>query len=307
MGRGGAVPEQNCGHSGQSDVPGCVVVEVASADAELAADLCWFAGATAVGEGVGAGGAVTLEAGFTTDDEAVRAAATLRRRLPVATVAVVDAGPALDAALDAWKTHARPVRAGRRLVVWPDWIDPGGLDDGLVRPGDVVVRIDPGRAFGSGSHPSTRLCLGVLDDLVDPASSVLDVGCGSGVLAVAAALLGADPVVAVDVDPVAVAATRDNAAANGMTGRVVASTTPVGEITGTSSVVVANIGAATLVELAGDIVARLAPGGTLVLAGLLTSSWDRVRVAYEAHDLMLVAVPEEEGWVAPVFTNPRRA
>lgn len=286
-----------------TDVPGCVVIEVAVGDAELAADLCWFAGATAVGERALAGGRVGLDVGFTTDDDAVLAAATLGRRLPAATVAVVDAGPALDAALDAWKAHARPVRAGRRLVVWPDWLDPDGPDGAVVRAGDVVVRLDPRRAFGSGSHPSTRLCLVALEDLAGAATAVLDVGCGSGVLAIAAALLGAAPVVAVDVDPVAVAATLDNAAANGVADRVTASTTPVGALDGTFAVVTANIGAATLVDLADDIVARLAPGATLVLAGLLASTWTHVRAAYEAHGLTLVAAPEEDGWVAPVFTS----
>lgn len=287
-----------------TDGPGCVVVEVAGEDADLAADLCWFAGATAVGERALAGGRVGLEVGFTTDDDAAAAAAGLRRRLPAASVAVVDAGPALEAALDAWKAHARPVRAGRRLVVWPEWIERDGPDGEIVRPGDVVVRLDPQRAFGSGSHPSTRLCLATIEDLVVPATSVLDIGCGSGVLAVAAALLGAAPVVAVDVDPVAVAATLDNAAANGMARRVAASTTPVAALDGSFAVVVANIGATTLVELAGDIVARLAPGGTLVLAALLASSWTHVRATYEAYGLALVATPEEEGWVAPFFTAP---
>lgn len=288
-----------------NDVPGCVVIDVTVSDAELAADLCWFAGATAVGERALPAGRVSLEVGFTTDDDAVRVAATVRRRLPAAAVTVVDVGPALDAALDAWKAHARPVRVGRHLVMWPEWIDRDGPVGALLRPGDVVVRLDPGRAFGSGSHPYTRQCLVALEGLVGDATTVLDVGCGSGVLAVAAAALGAAAVAAVDVDPVAVAATLDNAAANGIAGRVIASTVAIGDVTGTFDVVVANIGAPVLVELAGTIVARLAPGATLVLAGLLASSWTHVRAAYEAYGLVVVAAPEEEGWVAPVLHAPR--
>ena len=104
-----------------------------------------------------------------------------------------------------WRDFHRPVRIGP-LWVGPPW-EPSP-------PGVVAVVIDPGRAFGTGAHPTTRLCLELL--LEQPAGSVLDVGCGSGVLAVAAAKLGHDPVLAVDVDPVAVAATRDNAALNGV-------------------------------------------------------------------------------------------
>ena len=155
-----------------------------------------------------------------------------------------------DGYLDAWRTWAAPIRAGRGVVLHPAWIpmpDPPAA-------GDLVVVLDPGRAFGSGSHESTRLAVAAIEDLGVPGARVLDVGCGSGVLAVVAALLGAAEVVAVDVDPEAVAATEANAAANGVADRVRARSSPVAELDEPYDVVVANIGGRTLFDLAGDLV-----------------------------------------------------
>ena len=123
-----------------------------------------------------------------------------------------------------------------------------------------MVLIDPGRAFGSGSHPSTLLALAALEALVLPGSTVLDVGCGSGVLAVAAARLGAGRVVAIDIDPAAHEATLDNAARNGVAVEV--SATPLGEVAGRFDVVVANLLAPTLVELAAPLGERVGEQGS---------------------------------------------
>lgn len=115
---------------------------------------------------------------------------------------------------EAWKVNYHPLRLGRRLFIRPLWVEEQG------EPGDVVISLDPGMAFGTGTHPSTQLVLEAAEDLVEatPGASVLDLGCGSGILAIGAAKLGASHVVAIDTDPIAVTATKSNASANGVLG-----------------------------------------------------------------------------------------
>jgi ribosomal protein L11 methyltransferase len=135
---------------------------------------------------------------------------------------------------------------------------------------------------------------------------VLDVGCGSGVLAVAALLLGAARATALDVDPEALEATARVAADNGVADRVTVGGTPVGELDLVADVVVANIGAAALVDLAPDVAVRVAAGGWLVLSGLLADQADEVVAAYAAQGLRERDRPEQDGWVAPVLERPVR-
>lgn len=169
---------------------------------------------------------------------------------------------------DAWKRYFKVSRLTRQFVVVPSWerFEPG--------PDDVAIALDPGMAFGTGTHASTRLVLEELQALADAGAAparVLDVGCGSGILAIAAARRWPDATaVAVDVDPLAVAATADNAAANGVAARIAASATGAGELAERFPLVLANIQAHVLRELAGALLARTAPGGTLILSGLLT-------------------------------------
>jgi ribosomal protein L11 methyltransferase len=158
-------------------------------------------------------------------------------------------------------------------------------------------------AFGTGTHPTTALCLAAISEAVTarPGLSVLDVGTGSGLLAIAARKLGAGRTVAVDVDPVAVRVAGENAARNGVALEL--SGAPAGEVRGAFDLVVANILANTLVELAPALDARLAPGGTLVLSGILAPQADEVRAAHVARGLR-PAPPRErrEGeWVALVL------
>jgi len=255
---------------------------VDATDAEVAADALWQARPSAVSE-------VALGAG------------RVRLTADVAQVELVDprwgarvVEPDHDAHLDGWRTWASPRRAGRRIVVQPAWHDPDET------PGrDLVVRVDPGRSFGSGSHASTRLVLALLEDRLRGGERVLDVGCGSGVLSVVACRLGAASATALDIDPAAVAATRANAAANGVAGQVEASTRAVAAQSGAFDVVVANIGLRVLCELAPALRARLAPDGVLVLAGLLDVQVDEVVAAYR--DCAPLARLSEEGWAAVVL------
>lgn len=232
-----------------------LVVACEPADTDELAGLLWAHGPLAVEERATPDGPA-LVAGFADRRAAVLATEDLDYRF---TFELMDAD---DAALDGWRDHARAWRAGDRIVVTPTWVDPP--DE---RPGDVVIRLDPGRAFGSGSHPSTRLALAALEQAVTPGCSVLDVGCGSGVLAVAAALLGAGRVVGVDTDPAAVKATAANARTNEVTVEVRAGS--VDDAAGTYDVVVANLLAPTIRELGPRLRDRLAPSGTLILSGLL--------------------------------------
>lgn len=272
-----------------SERPGCVRVVVDADAVERVSDLVWFIGATAVGERA-VGGGVELEAGFATPADAEAAVSSLRERGIGATL--VDVGPALDAALDAWMAHARPVRVGR-LHVRPAWC---ADDDDPPAAGEAVVRLDPSRAFGSGSHPSTLACLAAVDRFAGPGSGVLDVGCGSGVLAVAAAVLGASPVVAVDTDPVAVAATAANAAANGVGAVVEACLGSADAVGGRFDLVLANVGAGAVIALAPHLRARVAPGGRVVVAGLYADRADEVAAALDAVGIGEVERALSEGW-----------
>jgi len=263
-------------------VQGIVEVDVAAADSELAADALWESGPTAVSETPLDDGRVRLRADVTD-------LTALPDSLPWRLVEVD-----VDADLDAWRAWARPVRVGRHLVVEPAW-----RPSAASLPGDVVVRIDPGRSFGSGSHPATRLALAALEEHLPVDGRLLDVGCGSGVLAIAGVLLGARAALAVDVDPVAVEVTSANAAANGVGGQVDASTTPVAQIDGGFDAVVANIGVRVLTELCHAIAARVARGGTLVLSGLLAGQADGVASRYRGFDE--IERQADEGWVTPVL------
>lgn len=233
----------------------------------------WLAGATAISEEPG-----RLVAGFADAAAADAAAAEMG-----GSVALVEPGVWLDA----WREFASTVRVGR-LVVHPAWTDPPGL-----RTDDVLVEIDPGRVFGHGGHPTTRLVLAELERLLRGGERVLDVGCGSGVLGIAAALLGAGEVVGIDIDPDAVAITGANAARNGVV--VEASTTPLSAVDGRFGLVLANIGADVVKELAPQLEAR---GDVLVLSGLLVDRIDDVAGAYTG----TATSSSLEGWAALTVT-----
>jgi ribosomal protein L11 methyltransferase len=176
---------------------------------------------------------------------------------------------------ESWKRGLAPMVIGRAFVR-PSWID------APVPPGLAEVVLDPGMAFGTGSHPTTSLCLAALSDLLRarPGAAVLDVGTGSGLLAIAARRLGAGRVAGTDIDPVAVRVAAENAALNGVALEL--TTAPVPAIRGPFDLVVANILANTLVELAPAIAAQLLPGGVVLLSGILGPQEAEVRRAYLA-------------------------
>ena len=188
----------------------------------------------------------------------------------------------------AWMAHFQPMQFGKRL-----WICPSGYEP--PEPSAVNILLDPGLAFGTGTHPTTALCLRWLDSLSFDGETVLDFGCGSGILAVAALRLGASEAIGIDIDPQALIATRDNALKNGVEDRL-RCLEPTANASQVCDVVVANILAGPLVELSSRILGHLKPGGKLALSGILEDQAASVRSAYEA---LVTFEPDEilDGWV----------
>lgn len=198
-----------------------------------------------------------------------------------------------------------PVRAGRFFVY-------GAHDRGKVPPGVVPLRIEAGMAFGTGHHETTALCLSVLSDLAKRRrfANVLDLGCGTGLLAIGSAKLWRKRVLAADIDPVAVAITRQNAAANGEGPRVAAVmadglTNPAIVAAAPFDLIVANILAGPLTRLALAVARALAPGGVLVLSGLLRWQENLVVGYYRAGGLILRRTRRDGPWSALVLERPR--
>lgn len=191
---------------------------------------------------------------------------------------------------DEWKRFFKPSRIGERFVVRPSW-EP--FDAG---PDDLVIVIDPGRAFGTGLHETTRLVIRELEQRVTPGVEVLDVGTGSGILSIAALMLGAGRALGIDVDEDAVEIAVENAAINGLADRFEGSATPVDAIEARYPLVLANIEARVLIPLAAAIGARVAPGGVLILSGLLAGQEDEVQGHYIGFERL--ALTREGDWVA---------
>ena len=198
----------------------------------------------------------------------------------------------------AWKRHFPVLRVGRHLVIRPTW------RRHRRKPGDVVLGLDPGMAFGTGLHPSTRLCLAALEGLAGAAGldgrRVLDVGCGSGILSLAAAKLGAGSVLGVDTDPIAIEATVANARRNRVVRRVRARLGSVPTREEPFDVVLANLIASILLALAAELAAELRPGGVLVASGIFLDREPEVRGGFEAAGLRIAARGAEGDWVALV-------
>lgn len=196
---------------------------------------------------------------------------------------------------NAWKQAYHPLRVGRRLVIKPSW-EPYAAD-----PQELVVELDPGMAFGTGSHPTTRLCLGALEDYVHPGDTVADIGTGSGILAMASALLGAGRVYATDIDPLPRKVAQQNAASAGLADRVsVLEPEPFFEAARNCSIVVANILADTVIELTPRVASMLRPQGLFIASGIVADRMDDVTRALGDACFRILEERADDVWRAVV-------
>lgn len=201
----------------------------------------------------------------------------------------------------AWKEFYRPLRVSERFVVRPPWFDYEPTSN------ELVLVLDPGMAFGTGTHPTTRLALRQVEQHVKPQHSVIDVGTGSGILALAAQQLGAAPIHGVDTDAMAVRVARGNLAHNGAEQSIrleVGSLEPDDEFQGPYDVVIANIIARVLIELSTQLRRRITPGGLLLLSGIIVPKEPLVREAFEPHGLQLEGRDQIEDWVSLTYRLP---
>lgn len=206
---------------------------------------------------------------------------------------------------ETWKQHYRPIPIGRRMVVVPAWLPSPD-------PDRVAIRIDPGMAFGTGTHPTTQLCLRVVEEMAafkphSDAITMIDLGCGSGILAIAALKLGAHSALGVDIDPLAIEAARQNAALNGVAEQLKLELGSLDEILNgkfglrQADLVFANILAPVLVRLLDEGLGEIVlPGGRLVLSGVLAEQAGEVEAALDRNGLALVESLRFDDWIALV-------
>lgn len=239
-------------------------------------------------------GKITLVASFASREDAEQALAELPSETSPRYEEVVG-----DAWRDAWKEHYKPYALADGLVVRPPWeaYEP--------RDGERVLELEPGRAFGTGLHETTRLVAQAIAKHAGELAgrTVLDVGCGSGILGLSAIALGASQAICVDVDQEAIDVTVENAARNALSARVDASTTDLADVGGEFPVVLANIEARVLVPMAGELKKHVAEGGLLFLSGILVGQKDEVAAAYA--DLELLEAPSAGEWVLLAYRKAR--
>lgn len=206
--------------------------------------------------------------------------------------------------MSAWKENYRPIPVGEKILILPPWLE-------STFPNRLTIKIDPSMAFGTGSHPTTQLSLALMEKYVQPGKTVIDVGCGSGILSIGAIKLGATSVLAVDIDSASVRATNENAAANGVDDLIFTALGSVAEILQgqytlrQAALVVANILAPVIVRLFNEDMAKLiAPGGVIILSGILIEQSGEVEAEAESHGLKLIEHLTMGDWIAMAFRKP---
>jgi ribosomal protein L11 methyltransferase len=203
---------------------------------------------------------------------------------------------------EAWKAHYHPVRIGKRLLIRPLWVQTEP------QPGEIVIALDPGMAFGTGTHPTTQLCLLVLEDHVKPGINALDLGCGSGILGIAAVKLGAAHVLGLDIDPMAARVTLENAAQNGVTASITAQEGSLETVLTSArrfDLAIVNILARVIIAMCGQGLGQVVrPGGTAIFSGLILEQVDEVEAALRSTGLEPYARRFEGDWAVIEARRP---
>jgi len=204
---------------------------------------------------------------------------------------------------EAWKSHYHPVRLGKRILIRPQWIE--NID---IKPDDIVLSLDPGMAFGTGTHPTTQLCLIALEELVQPGIKALDLGCGSGILAFAIAKLGASVVYALDNDPVAVKVTLENAKLNQVDDKIIAQEGSLESLLNSArrfDLIVVNILARIIIPMCEQGLGQIVrPGGIAIFSGIIQDQADDVEAALRKTGLEPFARLTQGDWVAIQAKRP---
>ncbi|RUS48508.1 50S ribosomal protein L11 methyltransferase [Cohnella sp. AR92] len=213
----------------------------------------------------------------------------------------------------AWKKYFKPIAVSERLTIKPTW------EEYEARPDELIIELDPGMAFGTGTHPTTALCLRTLEGAINPGDNVIDVGTGSGILAIGAIKLGADRVLALDLDPVAVSSATENVKLNGLSDRIEVRLSDLlgvlqdsakegGEVRSVRppvDLVVANILAEIILLFIGDVYDVLKPGGIYIASGIYKNKEDDVAAALQAAGFEIIDRVRQEDWIAFVSGKPK--
>ena len=210
---------------------------------------------------------------------------------------------------ETWKSFFKPLIIGKNIVIKPSW------EPYEAKPGQVLIEIDPGRAFGTGKHPSTALCLEILELVLGESSSekmgsvfsVLDVGTGTGILGIAAAGLGARRVLGLDLDPEALKVAEENLHRNGVEGIMSVSSIPLHQLGETYDLVMANLTGPVIIEMAASLSRSVSPKGWLVLSGILSQEMEEVVKSFQAHYFECIDSWAMEEWRALLLRSKGRA
>lgn len=204
-----------------------------------------------------------------------------------------------DSWLDRWREFYRPFRVGRKILIKPTWADVD-VEEGL-----LLIQLDPGMAFGCGTHPTTSMCMALLEEIIRGGETVLDVGTGSGILAITAAKLGASRVLAVDSDPVAVRVARENLVVNGVENYVtVWEGNLLDGVDQPSDVIVANIVADVIMQLLPQAVTLLKKGGRFIASGVIDHRREEVLAVLAASGLVIIKTLNSGEWVSFLAEKP---
>ena len=267
-----------------------LVVAVRADEAELASDVLWSMGVVAIEERSVAD-RVELWTSLGDGVDAVTTAVSEVLARWSWRLVEVD-----ETVADTWRAHAMPVYVDADLVICPAWV-PFEPEAGV-----RVLRIEPGSTFGLGDHPTTMLSMSAIHAVMFDGARVLDVGCGSGVLSIGACVLGASHATAIDIAPASIPVTRANAEANGVADRVEVSNTSLAEVDGQFDIVVANILAPVMIDLADELRGAVAAGGVLIISGVLADRHDHVEAALLP--LRRTRRRTRDGWAALTLSAP---